>query len=172
MNTGITMQNKQYEYEDVTHGGYGFIIWLMPMLFLFFFYVYILNIYLLVTTTRSISEDYLMMCFSFFALSLVIIWFGSSSLYALQTVQFIQFNEKDIFIRLYFNRKVYFYPEDLLAINDFKINKLMSQTRTFPEGGTGILIHLKNGKRYRVSPHMARFEELKAVLTGIAARNK
>ncbi|WP_131777818.1 hypothetical protein [Legionella fairfieldensis] len=170
MSAGITMHNNQY--EDVIHGGYGFAAWLMPIGVLFFFYPQMIGVYLLVTTPPSISEDYLTTWFIFFLMTGIVIWFGSSFIYALQTVQFIKFNEKDIFIRLYFNRKVYCYPEDLLAINDFKINKLMSQTRTFPEGGTGFLIHLKNGKRYRVSPHMARFEELKAVLTEIAARNK
>ncbi|WP_131777768.1 hypothetical protein [Legionella fairfieldensis] len=170
MSAGIAVQNNQY--EDVIHGGYGFMIWFMPLGFLFFFYFQMIGIYLLISTNPGITEDYLMKWAGFFVMSSVVIWLGSSILYALQTVQFIQFNEKDIFIRLYFNRKVYFYPEDLLATNDFKINKLMSQTRTFPEGGTGFFIHLKNGKRYRVSPHMARFEELKAVLTEIAARNK
>ncbi|WP_028389696.1 hypothetical protein [Legionella fairfieldensis] len=170
MSVGITVQNNQY--EDVIHGGYGFMIWFMPLGFLFFFYFQMIGVYLLVTATPSISEDYLTTWFIFFLMTWIVIWLGGSIFYALQTVQCIKFNENDIFIRLYFNRKVYFYPEDLLAINDFKINKLMSQTRTFPEGGTGFLIHLKNGKRYRVSPHMARFEELKAVLTEIAARNK
>ncbi|WP_131777853.1 hypothetical protein, partial [Legionella fairfieldensis] len=126
MSAGIAVQNNQY--EDVIHGGYGFMIWFMPLGFLFFFYIEFITIWLLVTSDPTFTENYLTLCLGCFAISATVIWLGSSIAYALQTVQFIQFNEKDIFIRLYFNRKVYFYPEDLLAINDFKINKLMSQT--------------------------------------------
>ncbi|WP_028389687.1 hypothetical protein [Legionella fairfieldensis] len=170
MNTGITIRNNQY--EDITHGSYGFMALFLPMGFLFFFYFQLIGIYLIISTQPTITEDYIMKWAGFFIISTLTIWFGSSSIYAFQTIQFIECIEENIIIRFYFCRKLTFCKKDLVKIGDFKITKLMSRIRTFPEGGTGFLIHLKNGKRYRVSPHMARFEELKAVLTEIVARNK
>ncbi|WP_131777845.1 hypothetical protein [Legionella fairfieldensis] len=159
-------------YEDITHGGYGFFICFIPPIFIFFFCFEIMNFIILFNSTPSFSEDYFMMWIILIMITSVLILFGSGIIYCFQTIQFIKFTEKVTVIRLYFFRKVVFYPEELIAISDFKINKLMSRLKTFPVDGTGFFIHLKNGKRYRVSPHMARFEELKAVLTEIAARNK
>ena len=168
MSTGIELDSS---YTDLTHGSYGFLSWIMPIAFIFFFCINAINFNLLIHSTPSFTEDYFMTWFFLIMLISVLILFGSSTRYASQTVQLIHFKKRNIFIRLYFGRKISFSLNELSHLTDFKVNKLMSRIRTFPVNSIGFFIYAKNGKKYRVSPNMREFVELKKLLIEIIEKN-
>ncbi|MDI9818714.1 MULTISPECIES: hypothetical protein [unclassified Legionella] len=162
-----TEENNQ-NYEDISLGGYGLWLWLAPAGALLFCFGGCLYFLLLLTNPPSLTEDYLAMWIGFFVMLLFVLWFLSGIYYGLQTVQFFSFTEKKGIIRLYFFRKMEIKLSDLLKVEDFKITKLMSLTDAYPAGKTGFFIYLRNGKRYRVSPNMEGFAELRERLSRIA----
>lgn len=151
-------------FEDASFLDYGVGAWCLPIYFMFFFFFQLTFLYSVIMDQPALSEQYIMDWFGFLWLGVPTMWFGSGWVYALNTIQFIALNENDIFIRRYFLRKLIIKYDEIAFIKDFKINRLMSQTRTFPKGGVGVMIHLTNGKKYRISPNMNDFEQLKKLL--------
>lgn len=113
------------------------------------------------------------------SLCLAIIFFSSTfilsytdlrgSFHAIRT---IRFDEKNIYIKLFFLQNKVFDIQELKAIKEFKITKFMAKIKMLSNEKTGFFIEFKNGKKYRISQSIQDLEILKSNLINIIQKNE
>ncbi len=164
-------QENNTVFEDISHGEYGLFAWMAPFGAMFCSFFFLMALYVLFTREVAFSEDFIGTVMGVMLFLAFCVWFHSATIYALNTIQIIKFLENKVYGKLYFNRKYSFDLHDVVKINNYDVTWLMSQAVTFPDKGHGITIYLKNGKKYKISPNMPRFDELKKILIEAVEKN-
>lgn len=135
--------------------------------------MFFLSLFLLCSSLYCLSlQDETMIILFMFALSL---WIYGGFFSVLEEKRFVRnlvINQEGIKIENAFHRVKFIQNNEIHSVSTAEERWTLPKPHYWKSGKNGVTIKLKNGKFYRVSPHMERIEALKLALEKVIEENE
>ena len=160
-------------YKDMHLGEYGFSVWVISLgIVMFSCFLYIGLSAIMIRPPKGF-ENIIFFIIFICSISSVILWLLYQKVIAIKIIQEIQVSYEKIYIVTYFRRRINIPIHEIYSVITLEQNSfLLKKHRAVQTDKPCLQIKTKDNKNYLITPHMERFEELRATLIELVEQNK
>ena len=160
-------------FNDKYLGEAGFFIWIIPIALTFFIYLFFSSVYELATMSYDSLNNILFICLCIILFLTISLWFIYELYIASMLFQKTKISNIYILGVTYFRRRINIPIHEIYSVITLEQNSfLLKKHRAVQTDKPCLQIKTKDNKNYLITPHMERFEELRATLIELVEQNK